>query len=232
MAQQGTLVFERSETSTGHTRRRRPRYVATAKEADVLAGCLELLRLRGIPHWRANSGAATLHRPDGSHRFVRFGVVGQSDILGIIPSTGRLLAVEAKAPGGQLSTAQTAFLEMIHRAGGVAIVAHDAAELAEALDRTNGQDHSRVTPLEALRAAMTTIRSTDENLVDVSREQGAKLLQLLEAAALTDRTHCRVRSIALATSPATARGFHAVCQALACLDAEIARRRVQEEGGQ
>jgi VRR-NUC domain len=137
MTQQGTLVFERSETSTGRTRRRRPRYVETSKEADVLAGCLEYLSLRNIPHWRANSGAAHLQHRDGTSRFVRFGVRGQSDILGILPGSGggKLLAVECKAPRGRLSPDQAAFLEMVNGAGGLGIVVRSVEELAAALKR-------------------------------------------------------------------------------------------------
>jgi hypothetical protein len=109
--------------------------VDIVRERDVLAGCLKLLALRGIPAWRANSGAARLRNANGASRFVQFGVRGQADILGVLPPDGRFLAVETKAPRrGRLSADQKAFLEMIRRAGGVAIVAHDAAELATELD--------------------------------------------------------------------------------------------------
>ncbi|MFZ2493804.1 MAG: VRR-NUC domain-containing protein [Thermoanaerobaculia bacterium] len=113
--------------------RRRPRYVETAVEADVLRACLDYLRRVGVPHWRANTAAGKLKRPDGSERFMRFGIKGQSDILGVLPGCGRLLAVECKAPGEQLRPEQAEFLAMIEHAGGVAIVAHSVGELARAL---------------------------------------------------------------------------------------------------
>ena len=100
------------------------------READVLAACRALLTLRGIPHWRQNSGAL---RVDG--RFVRFGLPGCSDLIGILPRSGRLIACEVKRPGGQLTAAQRAFLDAVNAAGGVGIVVEDVKVLARVLDR-------------------------------------------------------------------------------------------------
>lgn len=180
---QGVLSFARG-------RRSRLRYVQTAEEADVLRACLRYLLLAGIPHWRANAGAARLQHQDGSERFVRFGIEGQSDILGVIPGTGRFLAVETKAPGGRLSDDQVAFLEMVNRAGGLGIVARSAEELAEQLDQlklscrqetgTRCAAASTGDPLEELRAVLEGIRRTSDDLTDVTPSQQTELLRLLD----------------------------------------------------
>ena len=97
-------------------------------EAEVLRQVLAWLQLQRVPHWRANTGAARLGK-----RFVRFGPAGQADILGLLPPSGRLLAIEVKRPGGRVRAAQKAFLAAIAAAGGVALVVHSVDELAAGL---------------------------------------------------------------------------------------------------
>jgi hypothetical protein len=60
-------------------------------------------------------GAAKL----GGARFVRFGFVGCSDLIGQLRD-GRFLAIECKNEEGTLTEEQTAFLERVNRHGGVA----------------------------------------------------------------------------------------------------------------
>lgn len=102
----------------------------TTTEAQVLRACLDLLRLRGVLAWRNNSGMLR----DARGRPVRFGLVGSSDILGVLPG-GRLLAVEVKRPGGRPTEAQRGFLGAVIGAGGAALVIDDVAALAAVLDR-------------------------------------------------------------------------------------------------
>ncbi len=104
------------------------------READVLKACLDYLRLRRIPAWRQNQGAvAGEHK--GKRRFLRFAAVdGISDILGLLPPSGRLLAVECKRPGGKLSAHQQVFLKMIEAAGGLALCVDDVRQLQVALE--------------------------------------------------------------------------------------------------
>lgn len=108
---------------------------APIPESDVVASCLQLLKLRGWPAWRNNTGAARM-----GDRFIRYGIPGAADILGIVPGSGRLLAIECKRPklkamqsAGRLSPAQESFLSSVHEAGGVALVIDDPGELAEIL---------------------------------------------------------------------------------------------------
>lgn len=106
-------------------------------EAEVLRQCLDLLALRGVFHYRNNTGAVT--REDGGRkRFVRFGARGAPDIVAIV--FGRYVAIECKRPkGGRLSGDQEAFLANVAAAGGVALVVRDVADLARELDRLAGR---------------------------------------------------------------------------------------------
>jgi hypothetical protein len=64
---------------------------------------------------------------------MRFGKVGSSDILGILPG-GRLLCIECKAPdGGRLSPEQKQFLADVRELGALALVVRDWQELDAAL---------------------------------------------------------------------------------------------------
>src|SRR5262245_33120475 len=103
----------------------------TLGETVLVQACLELLALRRIPAWRANTGAARM--PSG--RFVRFGTPGISDILGVLPPAGRLLAVECKRAGNKPTPEQQLFLDAVTAAGGLALVVRDVTELQAALER-------------------------------------------------------------------------------------------------
>ena len=97
-------------------------------ESSVLSGCLNYLTRIGIFHWRNSTGAVRI----GPGRFMRFGKVGSSDILGCLPS-GRFLAVECKSKNGRLLPEQKQFLDDITHLGGLAVVAHSFQELDTAL---------------------------------------------------------------------------------------------------
>jgi len=99
------------------------------KERDILNGCLAVLRLRGIFHFRQNVGGAEVQ----SGHFIRFGVKGCSDILGCLPD-GRFLAIEVKRPGKKPTADQSDFLQSITNHGGLAIVVHSVDELIQELD--------------------------------------------------------------------------------------------------
>ena len=99
-----------------------------ARENVVLAQCLDYLHAKGLFCFRNNTGAVKVGR-----RFIRFGYVGSSDIIGITKD-GRFLAVECKREkGGVLSDAQKTFLTEINSNGGVAICVHSVMELIQKL---------------------------------------------------------------------------------------------------
>lgn len=108
-------------------------------ETDLVRACLQLLRLHGVVCWRQNSGAvAGEHK--GKRRFVRFNSArGCSDILGILPPTGRLVAIEVKLPGRKPTADQAGFLDAVRAAGGVGLVIRDVIELQAALVEALGE---------------------------------------------------------------------------------------------
>jgi len=97
-------------------------------EAQVLKDVMHFLTLRGIFHWRNNSGAYKAE----SGAFVRFGKKGTSDIIGVYPG-GRFFACEVKRPGGLLSDEQIEFLKRVRANGGVACVAESVDDVDKCL---------------------------------------------------------------------------------------------------
>lgn len=96
-------------------------------EGAVLSSILEYLALRGIYAWRNNTGAVQIPGPNRT-RFVRYGLKGSSDILGILDD-GRFLAIEVKGPKGKASQEQSQFLAEIAKRGGVAFVARSIEDV-------------------------------------------------------------------------------------------------------
>jgi hypothetical protein len=96
------------------------------KEGDTVRAILQYLGAHHIMAWRVNVGAVTAkaHGFNASDRFIRFGQKGMSDILGLIPPTGRLLAIEVKLLGRAPTVYQQAFLDQVRKHGGIAFVAY------------------------------------------------------------------------------------------------------------
>ena len=92
-------------------------------EADLVRDCLKYLRMRGVFAWRNNVGAMKT-----DERYVRFGQVGSSDILGILPY-GQLLCVECKVGKNKLSRSQRDWLERAKEAGAKTCVVYSLDEL-------------------------------------------------------------------------------------------------------
>lgn len=99
---------------------------------SIVKPCLQYLAMKGILAWRNNTGAFA-GEYKGKKRFVKFGVKGGSDILGIMPG-GRALAVECKMPGEKVTADQEAFLATARNAGAFVAVVHSVDELIIALD--------------------------------------------------------------------------------------------------
>ena len=106
----------------------------TASEQSIQRQILQWLeyhRKRVPMFWRNNSGAIKLE-----NRFIRFGAVGSSDILGIL-NDGRFLAIEVKSAKGKLTESQKNFLANVNDAGGLGIVARSIEDVTRGL--MNGQ---------------------------------------------------------------------------------------------
>ena len=99
-------------------------------EGRILTDCLRYLKVRGIYHWRNSTGAVQI-RPG---QWYRFGKVGSSDILGVLPD-GKILAVEVKAKRGRLTPEQREFLETVRGLGGFAVCVKSWKELDLTLRR-------------------------------------------------------------------------------------------------
>lgn len=92
-----------------------------ATETDLVYQILDYLRLCGVCAWRQNTGGLTRTNDAGEETYTQFGVPGQSDILGILPGTGRFLAIEVKLPGNKPTDSQWEYLLRIQKNGGVAL---------------------------------------------------------------------------------------------------------------
>ncbi len=102
-----------------------------ASESQVLSAVLALLRRHPAVAWveRMQVGAY-----ETDERYIRYGFVGLSDVIGQMKD-GRLLAVEVKREhGGVVSAAQQAFIDRVRAHGGVSGIVRSATE-AEMLIR-------------------------------------------------------------------------------------------------
>lgn len=109
-------------------------------ESDIMAGTKTVLGMHRAVAWfaRMNSGAGRLAHPDGKGgwrigQFMRFAFPGCTDWVGQMVD-GRFLAVECKKPSEDPDPDQEAFLQQVHRHGGVAIVVRRVDELWRELD--------------------------------------------------------------------------------------------------
>jgi hypothetical protein len=102
----------------------------STRESDILAACLDLLRLRGILAWRNNTTGVY----DPARKCFRafHGLKGVSDILAIL-GDGRLLAVETKSATGRLTPEQEWFLDEVNHRGGLGLCVRSVGELDQQL---------------------------------------------------------------------------------------------------
>lgn len=77
--------------------------------------------------WQNNTGAIQIES-----RFIKFGLVGSADILGLVRG-GIFLAVEVKIGNDQQSPEQKNFERMIHRFGGIYILARSVKDATDGL---------------------------------------------------------------------------------------------------
>jgi|GEM_PF-1700055 len=102
-------------------------------ETDLLYAILDYLDLCGIKAWRQNTGGMTKTNAEGEERYIPFGIPGQSDIIGILPGSGRMLAIEVKMPGNTPTPDQWEYLLMVQRSGGVGFWVDSLAQVQRAL---------------------------------------------------------------------------------------------------
>lgn len=103
------------------------------REQDLVQPCLQYLALAGCLAWRNNTTGVRRTDRTGRQFWAFTGLRGASDILGVLPPNGRLLAVELKMPGQQPTPAQRDFLDQVAARGGLALVVSSLAQLEAAL---------------------------------------------------------------------------------------------------
>lgn len=91
---------------------------------------------RGWHLWRNNSGVLL----DRTGRPVRYGLANDSaglnaalkssDLIGWT-DTGRFVSIECKSPGGAIHPAQLAWLKLVEKSGGIAILARSIGDLGK-----------------------------------------------------------------------------------------------------
>lgn len=92
----------------------------TPTEHEIQKQILDWLKIKGIFHWRNNTGAmASTYK--GKTRFMRFGAVGSPDIFAV--HRGKIYGIEVKGLKGEMSAAQDEFMRRIVIAGGFYIEA-------------------------------------------------------------------------------------------------------------
>ncbi len=96
-------------------------------ETALVNACLIWLRCHGVMAWRNNTGAMTIRARGQRTRFVRFGIVGASDIFGVYQ--GRFVAVECKMSGRLPTVAQAAFLQEVNAHGGWGVIVYGVGQL-------------------------------------------------------------------------------------------------------
>lgn len=102
--------------------------VRVVREKDVQNEILRTFATRpDLRLWRANVGVARVGK-----RVVRFGIVGQADLSGILPG-GVRLEIECKSATGEQRKEQRWFQEMIEKFGGCYVLARSVDDVWEAL---------------------------------------------------------------------------------------------------
>jgi len=105
--------------------------MASVNETALVKAAIEWLLWKRVFCWRNNTGAMALGGDDGTKkRFVRYGIKGASDILGVLPG-GRFLAAEAKVGRNKLTGHQKDFLHAVNDSGGLGIVFYSLDELEQ-----------------------------------------------------------------------------------------------------
>lgn len=97
------------------------------RESAIQAQILQYLSLKGIFHYRNNSGGFK----DANNHFYRFGALGSPDIICVVE--GRFVGIEVKAPGGRQSEHQISFQKRLEAAGGKYILAYSLEDVIGAL---------------------------------------------------------------------------------------------------
>ena len=99
-----------------------------AAEAELQRSILELLEAKRFVHWRQPLGG--IRMGSGKHR--KNPMSGFPDIAGVFPS-GRMFAIEVKAPGEKPKPHQQEWLDKLGKSGVLVVVAKSIDDVLIAL---------------------------------------------------------------------------------------------------
>jgi hypothetical protein len=102
-------------------------------EAPILRAMIEGLNAAGIWCCRMEAAGKLITTKAGEGRFVGSDMLGMPDLIAC--HHGRLIAIEAKAPGGKLSAVQHGKLLSLNHAGALVMIVVDPAKALSALLR-------------------------------------------------------------------------------------------------
>ena len=100
--------------------------VGTKNHQNLLKKVLLKLSEYGYFAWQNSTGAVK-----SNNRFLRYGLPGSADILGIQPNTGRFIALEVKTGVGVQSKQQKLFQQAIEKRNGIYKVIRKIEEVDE-----------------------------------------------------------------------------------------------------
>lgn len=98
-------------------------------ETRLVKSLLQHLNYYGF-FWRNNTGAQKITSYSGN-RYIRFGMRGSADIIGLVK--GRFIAIEVKSPSGRQSINQSEFQRNIEKFGGIYILARTIDDVLDAI---------------------------------------------------------------------------------------------------
>jgi len=114
-------------------------------ERIIQNSIIKYLHLKGIFCWNVRNGATynkNLNGGKGGYQ-ARSSMKGISDIIGIHPDDGRLIALEVKTAKGRPTPEQKDFIYHINRSGGIAGIVRSVEDVIKLLDSDNaGHDDS------------------------------------------------------------------------------------------
>lgn len=87
-------------------------------ESQIQKSILDYLKLKQVLCFKHRN--VGIKKPDGSFIPLAFGEKGISDIIGVLPKSGRFLAIEVKRPGQHPSQNQLDFIASVNGARGFA----------------------------------------------------------------------------------------------------------------
>lgn len=100
---------------------------------------LNWLESTEILHWRQNAGVAQI-----GPRRVNLGPDGISDIVVVVPPTGRFLALEVKSANGRQESDQKAFQAKLEASGGIYRLVRTLDQAMTAVAEAMGRESGRV----------------------------------------------------------------------------------------